>query len=112
MLDSRDLDRTTARDTGEIHLAGNAPLPLDSGRDVWLVEEGTVEVFAVPREGSGPRTHLWTATAGQMLCGLDPEKDGHGLGLLAVGHPGTRLRPLSEAELRQRVRDPAVAAEL
>jgi NHLM bacteriocin system ABC transporter ATP-binding protein len=85
----------------EIQLAGNTPLPLDSGREVWRVEEGTVEVFAVPRDSPGPRTHLWTATAGQILCGLDPERDGHGLGLLAVGHPGTRLRRLREAELRE-----------
>ncbi|HEV2853192.1 MAG TPA: NHLP bacteriocin export ABC transporter permease/ATPase subunit [Thermoanaerobaculia bacterium] len=96
----------------DLELAGNAPLPLDSGRDVWLVEEGTVEVFAVPRDASGPRTHLWTAQAGQMLCGLDREQDGHGFGLLAVGHPGTRLLRLAEPELRELTRDPATAADL
>jgi len=85
----------------EIQLAGNSPLPLDSGREVWRVEAGTVEVFAVPRDSPGPRTHLWTAGAGQILCGLDPGRDGHGLGLLAVGHPGTRLRRLPAAELRE-----------
>jgi NHLM bacteriocin system ABC transporter ATP-binding protein len=97
----------------DLELAGNAPLPLDSGRDVWLVEEGTVEVFAVPRDASGPRTHLWTASGGQVLCGLNGEQqNGHGLSLLAVGHPGTRLRRLSEPELRELVRDPVAAADL
>src|SRR6185503_4876251 len=89
MVDSSDLDRTRAPGDGEeILLASNAPLPLDSGREVWIVEAGTAEVFAVPDHGEGPRTHLWTATAGQLLCSLDPERSGGGLGLLAVGHPG------------------------
>jgi NHLM bacteriocin system ABC transporter ATP-binding protein len=95
-----------------LHLAGNAPLPLDSGRDVWLVETGTVEVFAVPRDASGPRTHLWTATAGQMLCGVDGKRAGHGLGLLAVGHPGTLIKRLGDPELCELARDPTAAADL
>jgi len=101
----------TAAEGDELQLAGNAPLSLDAARQLWLVEEGRAEVFAVPRHGSGSRIHLWTATAGQMLCGFAP-LDGDGLGLLAVGHPGTRLRRLSEAKLRELLRDPAAAAEL
>ncbi|MBW8879005.1 MAG: NHLP bacteriocin export ABC transporter permease/ATPase subunit [Acidobacteria bacterium] len=77
----------------EVPLAGNAPLPLDSAGDVWLVEEGMAEVFAVPQGESGPRVHLCTVEAGGLLYGCDPAR-GHGLGLLAVGAPGTRLRPL------------------
>jgi NHLM bacteriocin system ABC transporter ATP-binding protein len=96
----------------EIHLAGNAPLLLDSGSEVWLVEEGTAEVFAVPRRGDCPRTHLWTVGAGQMLCGFAPSAGGDGLGLLAVGHPGTCLRRLSAAAVRELSRDPAAAADL
>ena len=99
----------------DLELAGNAPLPLGvcgDGRGVWLIEEGTVEVFAVPRDASGPRTHLWTASAGQMLCGLEGGQNGHGLSLLAVGHPRTRLRRLSESEVRELARDPAAAADL
>ncbi|HEX9944654.1 MAG TPA: NHLP bacteriocin export ABC transporter permease/ATPase subunit [Thermoanaerobaculia bacterium] len=111
-MDSSDLERAMAQGDEEIRLAGNAPLPLDSSREVWLVEEGTAEVFAVPRQAAGPRTHLWTATAGQMLCGLGPQRNGDGLGLLAVGRPGTRLRRLDRAKLRELARDPAVAAEL
>ncbi|HEY2737219.1 MAG TPA: hypothetical protein VGK45_02375, partial [Thermoanaerobaculia bacterium] len=75
-----------------IRLAGNSPLPLDSATDVWLVESGMVEVFAVPRGDFGPRTHLATVMPGGLLCGIDPDDGtGHGLGLLAVGTSGTRL---------------------
>src|SRR5215203_1950074 len=95
-----------------LELTGNAPLPLDSGRDVWMIETGTVEVFAVPRGESGPRTHLWTASAGQILCGLDGARDGHGLGLLAVGHPGTLLKRLGKPELQELAREPTAAADL
>jgi ATP-binding cassette subfamily C protein len=78
---------------GEVPLAGNAPLPLDSADDVWLVDEGMAEVFAVPQGESGPRIHLCTVSAGGLLFGFDPPQDnGHGLGFLAVGVPGTRLR--------------------
>jgi NHLM bacteriocin system ABC transporter ATP-binding protein len=102
----------TARGEEEVLLAGNAPLALDSGPDLWLVEEGTVEVFAVPRHGSGPRTHLTTAIAGQLLCSSESGVDGHDLGVLAVGHPGTRLRRLGASNLRELTRDSRAAADL
>ncbi len=86
---------------GEVPLAGNAPLPLDSAGDVWLVDEGTAEVFAVPQGESGPRIHLCTVGSGGLLFGFDPLQDnGHGLGFLAVGAPGTRLRRLPTSRLQ------------
>src|SRR6478752_2063849 len=91
----------------EVPLAGNAPLPLDSGSEIWLVEEGMAEVFAVPQGETGPRIHLSTVSAGGILCGFEPaEAGGHGLGLLAVGAPGTRLRRLPADEV------PGFAAQL
>ncbi|HEX3527749.1 MAG TPA: NHLP bacteriocin export ABC transporter permease/ATPase subunit [Thermoanaerobaculia bacterium] len=92
-------------ETDEIRLAGNSPLALDSAADVWLVESGMVEVFAVPRGDPGPRTHLATVLLGGLLFGVDPQDSGdparsHGLGLLAVGTAGTRL-------LRQPAANPA-----
>jgi NHLM bacteriocin system ABC transporter ATP-binding protein len=80
----------------EIRLGANAPLSLDCSSSgggsgsVWLVEEGTVEVFAVSRDGTGPRTHLCTAEQGQVVC--EAPLDGSRFSLLAVGHTGTRLR--------------------
>lgn len=104
------LQREPAWEGEEIRVSGNSPLPLDSGREAWLVEEGTVEVFAVPAGAAGPRTHLCTIPAGGMLCGAEPE--GAELGLLAVGHGGTRLRRLPAAALRDLARDPVRAADL
>jgi ATP-binding cassette subfamily C protein len=98
-----ETSRALEREADEVRLAGNAPLPLDSAADVWLVETGAAEVFAVPRGSSGPRTHLCTVSAGGILCGFDPSRaeSSHGLAFLAVGGPGTRLRCLG--------RDPAAA---
>jgi NHLM bacteriocin system ABC transporter ATP-binding protein len=102
------LDRALA-ESEEVALAGNAPLLLDSSPGIWLVETGTAEVFAVPRDREGPRTHLCSATAGQVLCGA---ANGTALSLLAVGHAGTRLRRLSADRLRELARDPEAAAGL
>ena len=73
-----------------IPLSANAPLPLTEA-GVWIVEAGSADIFAVPPDGV--RTHLHTVGPGQILCGTD--MDGHGLGLLAVGAPGTTLRRLA-----------------
>ncbi len=111
MAEPRD-HAAASREDDELRLAGNAPLTLETDRQLWLVEEGRTEIFAVSLLGAGPRIHLWTAAAGQLLCGFAPGADGDGFGLLAVGHPGTRLRRLSEAGLREMIRDPAAAADI
>ncbi|HYG62733.1 MAG TPA: hypothetical protein VEL74_09135, partial [Thermoanaerobaculia bacterium] len=105
-----DLATVLAREAEPLALAGNAPLSLDSADSVCFVEEGTVEVFAVPLDGSGPRTHLCTVPAGQLLCGAEP--DGNGLGFLAVGHTGTRLSRLDLSRLQELAQDPDTAADL
>jgi NHLM bacteriocin system ABC transporter ATP-binding protein len=104
---SYNLDHALA-ESEEIPLAGNAPLLL-KGPAVWFVEEGSAEIFAVPREGEGPRTHLASVAAGQALVGAD---DGGPLELLAVGHTGTRLRRLSADRLRELAGDPRSSADL
>ena len=94
----------------EVRLGGNAPLRLDVEEAVWLVEEGAVEVFAVPRDGAGSRSHLCTAVEGQAVCGAP--LNGARLGLLSVGHAGTRLRRLDAAEIGELARDSSFAADL
>ncbi len=99
----------------ELRLSGNAPLALDAPTSVWLVEEGQVEVFAAAGAAGGalgPRTHLLSAGAGQALFGVLPAGDDVRPGLLAVGRPGTRLRRLDAADLRELLRDPVFAADL
>lgn len=106
------LDRALVRIGEEIPLAGNAPLLLESARDFYFILEGTVEVFTVSLDHSGSRAHLYTATTGQMLCGAVPDRDGHGLGLLAVGHSGSRLLRIHASRVRELLRSPRTAAEL
>jgi ATP-binding cassette subfamily C protein len=89
---------------------------LDTADDLWWVEEGMVEIFAVQRNLATARIHLWTASAGALLCGIDLPLDWRdrpsGLGLLAVGSPEARLRRLRRCEAQELARDPSRAAEL
>ncbi len=94
----------------EVRLAGNAPLLLEGGRELFVIQEGTVEVFAVPFSGAGPRVHLCTVAAGEVLCGSAPSREG--LGLLAVGHSDTRLLRVPAARFRDMARTPRAAADL
>lgn len=86
--------------------------------EIWRVEEGEVDLFAVtpvkhslqPEEGDGDgaretvsggsRTHLATFGAGDLLLGAhggdDPEA-GHGLTMIVVGRPGSRIQSLDPA---------------
>jgi ATP-binding cassette subfamily C protein len=107
-----------SREVPPLQLAGNAPLALDAAAAAWRVEEGAVEVFAVPRGTTGPRIHLATVEVGALLCaieplagvaGAEPPAGGdHGLRLLAVGAPGTLLSPLADGRLHE----PAFAPQL
>src|SRR4029453_4518046 len=97
MAEPRDHATAAQTEPDEIRLAGNVPPSLDTARQLWLMGEGEGGVLAVPwvgaegkaggsavrGQGAGPRIPLWTATAGQMLCGFAPAA-GDGLGLLAV----------------------------
>jgi NHLM bacteriocin system ABC transporter ATP-binding protein len=106
------ITREISWDGEDVPLSGSSPLTLGSGREVWLVEEGKVEVFAVPAGAPGPRLHLCSIPAGGMVCGVEPDGAGHGLALLAVGHAGTRLRRLTSTTLRDLSRDSTRAASL
>jgi len=90
--------RREEAEDGVIRLAANAPLTLRGREEIWQVEAGAVEVFAVPNGAPGPRIHLLTVPAGGIVCGLG-EAGGEALGLLAVGAPGTRLFPISSGLL-------------
>ncbi|MEA2562618.1 MAG: hypothetical protein QOH06_4122 [Acidobacteriota bacterium] len=90
-----------SEDSDEVLLAGNAPLLLEGARELYIVQEGTVEVFAVARGGSGSRVHLCTVPTGELLCAFPPG-EGSGAGLLAVGHSGTRLLRIPAAKIRTR----------
>jgi NHLM bacteriocin system ABC transporter ATP-binding protein len=103
-----DLDRALLQGE-EVTLAGNAPLFLDAPPGLWIVEAGAVDVFAVPRGETGPRTHLRSAARGELLCGFET---GAPSSLLAVGSSGTRLRRLPAESFQELAGDPGAAADL
>ena len=74
---------------------GTAPGPLLLARGgVWMVRAGRIDVFATRVEGgepAGSRTHLFRVEAGGALLGAG---EAAGMGLLAVGAPGTVLAAL------------------
>ncbi|HEX4047934.1 MAG TPA: NHLP bacteriocin export ABC transporter permease/ATPase subunit, partial [Elusimicrobiota bacterium] len=78
--------------------AGGGPIALDDPGAVWVVEEGSVDVFAARLEEgrpSGRRTFLFTAAAGEALFGA---ASADGWGLVGLGALGSRARRLSEGE--------------
>lgn len=84
-------------------VGGNTPFFLDDPASVWLVLAGKVEVFCVEvvdGEPHGPRHHYLSAEPGDALFGIDLQRYGEGLGLLAVGVVGTRLRQVSVDRFR------------
>jgi hypothetical protein len=83
--------------------SGNRPFLLDGEDNVWFVESGKVEVFAVPLEGKtpgGPRSHFVTAVPGQCIFGMDFQRFQVESGFLAVGAMNTKLRRLSVRRLQ------------
>jgi len=96
-------------ETGEpVESGANVPVLLSDPDEVWLVEEGDIDVFLVRlREGGqlGRRRYLWSAGPGAAVLGIEPRAiesaggespDGtRHVGLVAVGTAGTRLRKYS-----------------
>jgi NHLM bacteriocin system ABC transporter ATP-binding protein len=113
-----------------VAVGGNAPLRLDAAASIWLIEAGTMELFAVAPEGpggeAGPRRHLATAGPGELLWGFlaadpagvpptpppggspddpawanAPAPPPGSVGLLAVAAPTGRLRRIELSDLRR-----------
>ena len=84
--------------------AGNRPLRLDDSNMAWIVERGTVDVFAVEYREDGTVStfkHLVRARRGRLLFGHSD--DSAELGLLAKGLPGAVVRPARLADLLERL---------
>lgn len=84
---------------------GNKPLLLNDRESVWLIRAGRVDVFAVRVEGeklTGIRTHIFRAGQGQALFGMDRDDYGKGIGLLAVGTPGTQFLRIPRSSFIER----------
>ncbi|WP_459933795.1 NHLP bacteriocin export ABC transporter permease/ATPase subunit [Fundidesulfovibrio butyratiphilus] len=84
--------RKTANDTSAADrgLPGNR-LDLDDGRACYRVTGGDLDVFLVQAgNGAGARHFLFTATTGDILCGVPSEATGTWR-FLAMGPPETRV---------------------
>lgn len=88
---------------------GNSPLDLNDKESVWFVEHGTVDLFLLESldgvEQAAPH-HLLRLERGRLLPGVDTSIDDSSdtktsLGLVAKGLPGTILKRLPAASLRQ-----------
>ena len=66
MADPGELELAPPGEAAQLRLAGNIPLPLDGDRELWLVEAGTAEVFAVPR-GAAP-LYMQVSVSGHQLA--------------------------------------------
>jgi hypothetical protein len=89
--------RLRYKDGRRIAAGGNKPFLLNDPDAVWLVESGSVNVFAVSAENNeavGLRHYLFRADANQMLLGM--ALDGRNIGLLAVAALGTELLQFSQ----------------
>lgn len=92
-----------------LRLSGKSPLVLETPCAGWTVLEGRVEVFAArlaQGRQTGSRRHLFSAFAGDLLCGLGTSESG--LALQIVGMPGSVVQEsniegvLRALETRQR----------
>jgi NHLM bacteriocin system ABC transporter ATP-binding protein len=84
---------TAKRDGDSLTVGGDRPFLLDAD-DVWRVESGRVDVFAVrvvDDQPHGPRTHVLRVEEGHALFGAARRADANGWGLLAVATNQTRL---------------------
>ena len=79
-----------------IRFRGNQPMLLNQPETMWVIQSGSVALFAVRvgRDGiEGTRHYLFSVSAGEALFGTAPIPDHHHRQILAV--------PIEEAELLQ-----------
>ncbi len=94
-------------------MIGSRPFVLSDPDDLWLVEEGVVEIFSVElKDGHvvSSRSHFLTVPAGSCMLGMDLESLGMNYGFLAAGRTGTRVRRFSIERLKALIEErPEVA---
>ena len=109
-----ELAAALAAFAGEGALYPGTRVVLDDPHSVWLVEHGTVDVFAAEVRADlplGVHRFLWHAEAPAVLCGiaLTPDEDKRLFGVVAVGAADTRLRRVPLASARTRAERPETA---
>src|SRR4051812_13241793 len=83
-----------------VETGANRPLLLDDPGGMWLVREGTVDVFSTRLEDGEPvgaRAHVFRAGVGQALFGTGGARSSRGL--VAVGTAGAPLLRLERSRV-------------
>lgn len=85
-------------DSGLRQIKGNQPLLLNDPQRVWLVQSGSLALFAVPVQNGiveGDRYYLFNVEPGEALFGTEPQDDEHQhLALVAVPLEPTEVLPI------------------
>jgi len=98
-----------------VTVGGNRPVLLDDFGDAWIVQKGSVDVFAVQiKDGTpqGARSHVFSTGEKAALFGVGLDPTGSGMGLIAVGAMGTILLKSSRGRLQELARDDVSASEV
>ncbi len=98
-----ELTAKAAKQGAPYAIAGNTPILLDNPERCLVIVEGSVELFLaeMPDEDTiGQRQHMFTAHRHAVLFGIDSSEALQPVGLLAVGHVGTKVVELDLAVLR------------
>ncbi len=85
-----------------IEAKGNEPLLLDNVEKVWIIKSGQMDIFSIQvrdKETIGPRNHIFRASEGEALFGMDIKNYDQDLALLASGTPGTLLVECEKSRL-------------
>lgn len=106
---SKNLDNIL-RNGVPIKTAGNEPILLTGNAFFYAVEAGELDLFAVrlaDGRATGARSHLFQARPGELIFETDSDNSGAGIGLLAVGRPGTTLLRFEKEELQRARLEPS-----
>jgi ATP-binding cassette subfamily C protein len=98
-----------------VTVGGNRPVLLDDFGGAWIVQKGSVDVFAVQTKDGNPqgaRFHVFSTGEKSVLFGVGLETTGTGMGLIAFGAMGTILLKSSKGRLQELARDDASASEV
>lgn len=85
-------------------IAGNNPMSLADNTSIWLVEAGTVDVFAIETVLGKPaskRKHLFRVDMGDLVFGINGLGDSGSIELIVSGAVGTKLSGYRYGRLKE-----------
>jgi ATP-binding cassette subfamily C protein len=98
------------KESRSIKAPANQPVALDSSDSIWIVETGSVDLFAVSKNKStqrveGPRIYLGRMGENRILFGMESFIAEQQIKVIAVGRPDTGLAQLPLQRLWQAAED-------